>query len=165
MTTLLTCRAAKQHPLVATAVLDAVALLPAEEPAGGASLGGGLAGVGPAAMAAGPAAAAMGAAGMDSGATGGGATSARAAARAVAMQGVVWLATAVDRACALPPAGSASPFYNSKSKRLAHSGLVSAGRPATARWQVWRCRVGEGASWCHVIQLQRLHCPSCLPLE
>ena len=68
---------------------------------------GGLAVVGPAAMAGGPAAGASVAAGMLSVAVGGGATSARAAARAVAMQGVVWLATALDRAWALPPAGSA----------------------------------------------------------
>ena len=116
-----TCRETKQHPLVATAVLDAVALLPAEEPAGGASVGGGLTAVGPAAMALGPAAVEGRAVGMLSAPVGGGATSARAAARAVAMQGVVWLATALDRAWALPPTGSADCIC----KKLIGTGLVS----------------------------------------
>ena len=103
------CRGTKQHPLVATAVLDAVAVLPVEEPAGGASLGGALASMGPAAKGVGPAAVAIGAAGMESAPMGAGAAAARVAARAVAMQGVVWLATALARAWALPPAGRTNP--------------------------------------------------------
>ena len=149
------CCATKQHPLVATAVLDAVAVLPVEVPAGGGSVWGGLAVVGPAAMALGPAAMAGGPAGMLSVPTGGGPTSARAAARAVAMQGVVWLATALDRAWALPPAGSADPICKSLT-----------GQPTLGfSRQICSGQVQHGkAIWCQATELEGLHCPSCLAL-